>query len=165
MGRYSTIVSASEKPWIYNFVGSNKTIKEISDQQGCTVNEVLQECINHAIDPVTTFHFDPRQHKDISTHWVYQYIGSGKPLEEVAKEQNLTESEVLISLLAVGKQQIDLETKGKKLIGLDVGTSRLLTARRLQSGIISVKPSGISSSMLILSPAQVPIYFLSSLVV
>lgn len=122
------------KPWIYEYVGTGKKIEEIAIERNCTYNEILDECIKHAIDPITTFGFDPAEHRDSSTHWILQYINSGISLNEIAKIQHLTEAEVLIALLAAGKQQSDLMIQGQKLIGLDVGTSRLLVAKKAEPG-------------------------------
>lgn len=127
------------KPWIYEYVGTGKKIEEIAIERNCTYNEILDECIKHAIDPITTFGFDPAEHRDSSTHWILQYINSGISLSEIAKIQHLTEAEVLIALLAAGKQQSDLLIKGQKLLGLDVGTSRLLVAKKAEPGNIIVR--------------------------
>lgn len=131
---------AGTKPhWIISYVGKNKNIEQIAAEQLCSIEEVLQQCAIHVIDPIVAFGFDPSKHKDSGTHWIIQYICSGKPIQEVAKEQKVTEGEVLTALLAIGKQQADLQIGGKRLIGLDVGTSKLLSANRAEDGSISIR--------------------------
>lgn len=125
MGRYTI-----EKPWIMTYVGSNKTISKIAAERRLSINDVLLECQHNAIDPVEVFKFDPFKERDVSTHWVLGYVNSGKSILEIAKEQKISESDVLSALISAGKQQKDLEAPAQRFVGLDVGTSRLIVARR-----------------------------------
>lgn len=133
MGRYGTIES-----WLLKYVGTSTGIIELSKKEGKTINEILKECERIGLNPVEAFGFNPEIHRDVSTHWILGYVGSGKSIDTVATENKLSSSEVLAALLAVGKQQEDLNITGKILIGLDVGTSRLLVAKKTPYGAISM---------------------------
>lgn len=127
MGRLIT----PQKPWILTYVGSGKNIIDICREKNTDINTVLNECKVHSIDPVEVFRFDPSKHKDASTHWILRYIHSGKTIKDIAEEKKLEESEVLVALTSAGKQQADLDFRKRKFLGLDVGTSKLLRANRV----------------------------------
>jgi hypothetical protein len=121
------------KGWISKYIGQQKTVEEICRTESKNYKQFLDECRHIGIDP-QSFGFNPKLHKDTSTHWILKYVYSGKTLIEIAKLEKLTESEVLVALLNIGKQQADLLIKGNIMLGLDVGTSRLLAASYYDNG-------------------------------
>lgn len=128
MGRYTI-----ERPWILDYINSGKTVSNIASERRITINNVLDECRKNAIDPIEVFKYDPNTERDSSTHWILSYINSGKSIAEIAIENKLAESDVFSALINAGKQQKDLESPSLRIVGLDVGTSRLLVSRKSAS--------------------------------